>query len=110
MTAFLQYLPVEAFALTGDIEVEDRLIFTHAPPGTPPATTTGYGTVSYRVGWKDQSWDKVTVSFYLPAKGNAGPEVWSICVQMQAWGKLPSTVWRNMIVSAAPLGIVNFPA
>lgn len=109
MTQFLQYLPAEAFALGGAIGASDRLVYSGAPPGTPPTTTDGYGHVFCRVGWRDQSWDKATVSFTLPGKGSCSPETFSICVKMSAWGQMPPTAWKEMILRAAPLGVISYP-
>ncbi len=109
MFAFLQFLPAEAFSFTGDVGADDRTLFSIATPGTPPASSAEYGRVLYRAGWGDQSWDKVTVTFYLPPKGGLGVEVFSICIKAVAWGQLPAATWRAMILNSVPLGVQQFP-
>ncbi|KAG8906243.1 hypothetical protein FRB99_007305 [Tulasnella sp. 403] len=109
MMAFLQFLPPNAFLFTGEVGVEDKLLFSIATPGSPPASSADFGRVSCRVGWRDQSWDKVTVTFYLPAKGGAGSETFSICIRAAAWGKLPAPSWKAMILASAPYGVMEYP-
>lgn len=109
MIAFLQYLPVEAYSFNGDVSADDRLIFSTALPGTPPTSDSEFGRVLCRAGWGDQGWDKVNVIFYLPPKGGAGAEQLSVCVRVAAWGRLAPQVFKTMICSSAPLGVVDFP-
>ncbi|KAG9007381.1 hypothetical protein FRB94_014408 [Tulasnella sp. JGI-2019a] len=108
MTAFLQSLPVDAFSFGGQLGAGDRVIYSHAPPGTPPTSPAGFGLVCCRAGWLDQSWDHATVSFYLPAKGSSRAERYSVCVKMSTWGQQPPATWRDMVFSGALVGVTNF--
>lgn len=109
MVAFLQFLPPDAFAFHGEVTAADRCMYTIATPGTPPATTSDYGRVFARAGWRDQNWDKITVTFYLPPKGGVGAEMFSIGVLAAAWGRAPGMTWKTMILASAPLGVLDFP-
>ncbi|KAG8963571.1 hypothetical protein FRC03_002826 [Tulasnella sp. 419] len=97
MMTYLQSLPEAAFAMIGDIGAEDRFLFN-----------SPVGRVLYRSGWGDLR-ERVTVSFWIPASGSHGPEVFSICVKMSSWGRIPAPAWRSMILTHAPYGIFEFP-
>ncbi|KAG8919458.1 hypothetical protein FRC00_011315 [Tulasnella sp. 408] len=104
---FLLSLPDYAFTMSGDIAVEDRYLFSGAPPGAPANTHGMYPRVVYRFGWMGQG-DRVTVSFVLPTP--SGPEAVSIAIQVAAWGaSIAPAIWKQMILRNLPLGVYDFP-
>lgn len=106
LLAFIMSLPDHAFSMAGEVGVEDRILFTAAPPGTPMHMLAAYPRVTYRFGWMGMG-DKVSVSFILPTSG--GPEILSVAVQAGAWGALAPSLWKQMISRNVPLGVREYP-